>query len=152
MNMDVKNSLNHDVPDIESMCKYSDILFGTTEGTVTCDYCGFISDNVSKLKLHKATPHYVLIFQCSQCEVTDIEKDTLLNQVREAHEGKGFPCELCEYATETGHLQRHVEIKHIDGENKDYSKILKKHYFSLYSIFYFLNYRKKYGIEKKIDF
>ena len=35
--MDVKNSLNHDVPDIESMCNCSDKLFGTTEDTVTCD-------------------------------------------------------------------------------------------------------------------
>ena len=26
---------------------------------------------------------------------------------------------MCEYATETGHLQRHVKIEHIDCENDD---------------------------------
>ena len=37
----------------------------TTTGAVivTCDYCGFISDNVPELKLHKADTHDGLIFQ-----------------------------------------------------------------------------------------
>ena len=33
---------------------------------VTCGYCGFISDNVPELKLHKADTHDGLIFQCNQ--------------------------------------------------------------------------------------
>ena len=122
----MRNSLSHDVPDAESMCKYSDIRFSTTKGIVTCEYCGFISDNVPELLLHKADANDGLIFRCNQCEVTDIEKDDQLNHVRKAHEDKGFPYKLCECDTETGPLQEHFKIKHTD-DPLDESKTTETH-------------------------
>ena len=53
----------------------------------SCDYCDRFSDNNPELKLHLATAHDGLIYQYSQCEVTDTEKDTVLKHVREAHVG-----------------------------------------------------------------
>ena len=50
----------------------------------SCDYCGFISDNPSDLKSHKANTHDGLILQCNQYELR-----------------KG--------AIETRHLQMHID-------------------------------------------
>ena len=97
------------MPDIESISNCSARLISTTEGTVTCDYCGFISDNVPEMKLHKADAHDGLIIRGNQYEVTNIEKTTLLN-----HDDKGFPYILREHDTETRNFQKHVEIKHTD--------------------------------------
>ena len=97
------------MPDIESISNCSARLIGTTESTITYDYCGFFSDDVPELKLHKADAHDGLIFWCNQYEVTNIKKATLLN-----HEDKGFPYKLREHDTETRNLQRRDEIKHID--------------------------------------
>ena len=83
------------------MCKYSDMLYGATEGTVYCDYCAFISDNILELKIYMSTAHDGLKVHCIQCEFTATRRDTLLNHVRKVHEGKGFPCEQCEYVAGT---------------------------------------------------
>ena len=45
---------------------------GTTEGTITCGYCGFTSDNSPELEAHKADAHDGRIFQGNQYEVTNI--------------------------------------------------------------------------------
>ena len=121
--LDVMNSLSHDVPDIESMRKYSDMLFGATEGTVYCDYCAFISDNILELKIYMSTAHDGLKVHCIQCEFTATRRDTLLNHVRKVHEGKGFPCEQCEYVAGTRqHLQRHYGVSTKESKNKNTKK------------------------------
>ena len=106
---DLKNSLNRDVPDNESISNCSARLIGTTESTITYDYCGFFSDDVPELKLHKADAHDGLIFWCNQYEVTNIKKATLLN-----HEDKRFQYKLCECDKETKRLQTQVQSKHIN--------------------------------------
>ena len=54
---DLKKKLDHDVPDIESTSYCSARLIYTTEGTVMCDHCGFISNNIPELKSHEADTH-----------------------------------------------------------------------------------------------
>ena len=52
-----------------------------------------------------------------------------MNHVRKVHEGKGLPCEQCEYVAETRqHLQRHVKgvhegINRIDTRKKEDEEI-----------------------------
>jgi len=111
--LDMMNSLNHDVPDIESIRKYSEMLFGISEGRTNCEHCEFGSENILELKLHMATAHDGLQVHCIQCDFTATRRDTLLNHVRKIHEGKGFPCEMCKYIAGTRqHLQRHVKGVH----------------------------------------
>ena len=85
--MDVRNKVQASVSESNMNNDEKGLGEKATEDTDTCDYCDFISDNDPELKLHLATAHDGLIFQCSQCEVTDIEKDTVLYHVREAHVG-----------------------------------------------------------------
>jgi len=111
--IDMMNSLNHDVPDIESIRKYSEMLFGSSEGRTICEHCDFGSENLLELRLHMATAHDGVQVHCIQCDFTATRRDTLLNHVRKVHEGKGFPCELCNYIAGTRqHLHRHVKGVH----------------------------------------
>lgn len=111
--LDMMNSLNHDVPDIESIRKYSEMLFGISEGRTNCDHCEFGSENILELKLHMSSAHDGLQVHCIQCDFTATRRDTLLIHVRKVHEGKGFPCAQCEYIAGTRqHLLRHVKGVH----------------------------------------
>jgi len=111
--LDMMNSLNHEVHDIETIKKYSEILFGISEGRTNCDHCDFGSENILEVKLHMSSAHDGLQVHCIQCDFTATRRDTLLNHVRKVHEGKGFPCEQCEYIAGTRqHLLRHVKGVH----------------------------------------
>ena len=111
--LDMMNSLNHEVHDIEALKKYSEMLFGISEGRTNCDHCDFGSENILEVKLHMSSAHDGLQVHCIQCDFTATRRDTLLNHVRKVHEGKGFPCEQCEYIAGTRqHLQRHVKGVH----------------------------------------
>ena len=62
---DLKNSLNCNMPDIESLNNNPARLIDTTEGTVTCDL-GCTSDNSPELEVHKSYAHDGVIFLRNQ--------------------------------------------------------------------------------------
>ena len=117
--LDLMKTLNHGLPNIEALRKYSELLFGSSTGLTQCEHCDFSSDNLLELRFHQSKAHDGVQVHCMQCEYTAARRDTLINHVRKVHEGKGFPCDKCDYVAGTRqHLDRHKAGVH-DGIRRD---------------------------------
>lgn len=97
----------------EIYSKYSELLFGNSEGSSTCPLCEFASENLLELRIHMSKAHDGQKVYCIQCDYSVARRESLLIHVRKVHEGRGFPCQTCDYIAGTKqHLDRHNKHVH----------------------------------------